>query len=165
MENIYLKLDGVKGDSASDQGKDQIEVLSFSHGVSMPINDSAASGISVKHGRCDHQQVTFSKYLDSATAALYKHCAGGSNKKDAIFTFFVADKADGKPVELYRIELEDVLVANVSFGGGNDGLPVETVSLHYNKIKWTYTPQGRDSPGGGKGKVSTGWDLEKNTKV
>ena len=44
MNNAFLEIEGIKGESTSAQGKDMIEILSFSHGVSMPL--TAGSSLS-----------------------------------------------------------------------------------------------------------------------
>lgn len=165
MQNIFLKLDGIKGESASAQGKDQIEILACSHAVSMPTTHAGASGVSVKHGRAVHQDLTITKYLDITTPTLNLKCSGGTNIKTAELSFFRADKDGGDPVKHYEIKLEDVILTNISISADGSGLPVETITLHYNKINWKYTKQKRDAPGGKEGDVTTGWDLEKNAKV
>jgi len=163
--NVYLKIDAVEGESTSAQGAKQIELLSWSHGVSMPVSSGSHSNVSVKHGRSDHQDLTVSKYLDKTSPILNLKTSGGDNIKTVVLTVFQNDVATGAPVEYYKIELEDVLITSLSVGHGGGDLPVETMTLHYNKIKWTYSVQGKDSPGGKKGNVTSGWDLEKNTKV
>ncbi len=162
MENMYLHLDGIKGDSTSDQAKHAIEILSFSHGVAMPINSSHPSGVSVKHGRTDHQDITITKYLDSTTPNLNFFCSGGNNIKKADVHFFAADKATSKPVDYYHIELHDCIITSVTITATNEGLPIETVTIHYNKIKWTHKSQKKHAPGGAEGAKSHTWNLEKN---
>lgn len=165
MQNMFLKLDGIKGDSTSAQGKDQIELLSWNHGVSMPMTHGGGSGVSVKHGRCVHQDITFSKYLDMSSPTLNLYCSGGNNIKSAEISLFQADKSDGEPVKYYVIKLEDVIISNISIGAGTNELPIETVTLHYNKITWTYKKQKDDAPGGAEGDITSGWDLQTNKKV
>lgn len=165
MQNMYIKLDGIEGESTSKQADKQIELVSWSHGVTMPISAAHPSGISVKHGRCDHQDLTLTKYTDKTSPTLNLYCSGGNNIKTAVLTVWQADKADGDPILFYQIDLEDVIISSYNVSAGQGDLPIETVTLHYNKIKWTYTTHTKDSPGGKKGNVSTGWDLEKNTKA
>jgi len=164
MQNMYLKLDGIEGESTSKQGDKMIEVLSWNHGITMPISASA-SGVAVKHGRCDHQDLTITKHMDKTSPNLNLYASGGNNIKSAVLSVWQADKADGDPVEFYKIELEDVLVTHITTHAGGHDLPTETVALHYNKIKWTYVTHTKDAPGGKKGNVAAGWDLEKNTKA
>lgn len=53
MQNVFLEIDGIKGESTSAQGKDMIELLSWSHGVSMPLTHGP-SNTSRASGRCVH---------------------------------------------------------------------------------------------------------------
>jgi type VI secretion system secreted protein Hcp len=158
-ESMFLKLKGIKGDSTFEHAKHDIEILSFSHGVSMPINDSHPSNVSVKHGRTDHQDITITKFLDSTTPKLNLHASDGQLIKEAEIHFFAANKE--KPVDYYHIKLNDVLVTSVNITGTGDGLPIETVTLHYNKIHWTYKTLKKDSDGS-HGSHAAHWDLEKN---
>ena len=51
MQNIFWEIEGIKGESTSAQGKDMIELLSFNHGVSMPLTHGP-SNTSRASGRC-----------------------------------------------------------------------------------------------------------------
>jgi len=165
MQNIYLKLDGIEGESTSGQGKGQIELHSWSHGITMPISAGHASGISVKHGRCDHQDLTIVKHMDKTSPTLNLYTSGGNNIKSAVLTVFQADKADSDPILYYQIDLTDVLISSIHIHANGMDHPTETVTLHYNSIKWTYATHTKDAPGGKKGNVATGWDLEANKKI
>ena len=160
MQNFYLEIDGIKGESTSAQGKDMIEILSFSHGISMPLTASA-SGAGRTHGRAVHQDMTVSKYLDLATTTLNaKTCGGDSIKKMTIHCWGAS--ADGAPIEYYKIEFTDVIITSISIGGGGGDRPVETACFNYNQITWTYTQHNHDSPGAKKGNASASWDLQLN---
>src|SRR5579872_791888 len=111
-QNMYLKLDGIAGESTSKQADKQIEVISWSHGVSMPVSMGQGSIQSVKHGRCDHQDVTITKYMDNTTPTLNAKCSAGDNIKTAVLTIYQAD-AGGDHVEFYKIELTDILLTSV----------------------------------------------------
>ena len=39
------------------------------------------------------------------------------------------------------MELTNVIVSNISFGGGTGDLATETVTLSYSKVKYTHIPQ------------------------
>src|SRR5207302_1609435 len=112
-----------------------------------------------------HQDLTIVKFMDKTTPTINLYCSGGNNVKTAVLTVYQADKADGAEIEFYKIELEDCIFTSISTSAGGSDLPNETITIHYNKIKWTYATHSRDAPGGKKGNVSCGWDLEKNTKV
>ncbi len=80
MQNIFWEIDGIKGESTSDQGKDMIELLSYNHGVAMPLT-SGPSNTSRASGRCVHQDFTISKHADLASPTLNLKCCGGEDIK------------------------------------------------------------------------------------
>ncbi|NNB90242.1 Hcp family type VI secretion system effector [Corallococcus exiguus] len=167
MQNIYISFPDIKtlaGQSTTEEGKEQIELLSYSHGVSMPLSAGAPSNTSRKHGRCSHQDFTITKYVDTTSPSLNHYCSGGNNLKKAIITIFQASEEDSKsaPVAFFTYELDNVLISSVSVGAGGGDLPIETISLNYTAIKWAYKKQKQDSPGTASGDVSSSWDLMKN---
>jgi type VI secretion system Hcp family effector len=164
-QNYYLKVDAIPGESTSDQGTGQIELLSWSHSVSMPISSGHASGVSVKHGRADFADLTISKYMDKTTPVWNQRVSSGENIATATLTIFQADGASGKAVLYYQIDLQDIIVTSYSVGAGGGDLPVETITLHFNQIQWTYAVQNKQAPGGNSGQAVAGWDLEKNIKL
>ena len=57
-------------------------------------------------------------------------------------------------------DLENALISSISIGGGNGDKPVETVTLNYSKITWTYSAQKEE--GGKEGEVKGVWDVALN---
>jgi type VI secretion system secreted protein Hcp len=163
MDNIFVEIDGIKGETTSAQGKDMIELLSFSHGVSQPLVHSQ-SGQSRASGRSDHQDVTFSKYLEISSPTLNLKCCSGADIKFMKFHFWRAD-SDANPIKYLSYELTDCIITSIGIGAGGGSQPVETVTVNYGTIKWIYAKQGADAPGGSKGKAQAGWDLGKNKKL
>jgi type VI secretion system secreted protein Hcp len=163
METTFIKVGDIKGESTATQGKDKVEVLSFSHGVSMPLTAGASSNARA-HGRTVHQDFTFTKYLDISSPTLNLKCSGGDNIAEVELTVFQADKADGDMVQYYKIVFKDCIITNVSVSGGSGGRPVETITFNYRKIAWSYAQQGQPSPAGKKGTAEGAWDLESNKK-
>jgi type VI secretion system secreted protein Hcp len=162
-ETSFIAIDGVKGESTASQGKDKIEVLSFSHGVTMSLTSGASSNARA-HGRCQHQDFTFSKFLDIASPTLNLKVSGGDNIKQIELTVFQADKNDGDMVQYYKMVFSDCILTSVSVSGGSGGRPIETVTFNYRKIAWSYAQQGQPSPAGKKGTAEGAWDLEQNKK-
>lgn len=160
MQNMFWEIEGIKGESTSEQGKDMIEILSYNHGVSMPLT-SGPSNVSRASGRCVHQDFTVTKYVDIASPTLNLRCCGGEDIKSMKVHVWKADAA-GAPIEYLTYTLESCIITSVSVGGGGDQ-PIETITFNYKKITWDYNQQLQPSPGGKKGKSSTAFDLEKNT--
>jgi len=162
-ETSFIAIDGIKGESTAAQGKDKTEVLSFSHGITMPLT-SGASANARAHGRCVHQDFTFTKYLDITSPTLNLKVCGGDNIKQIELTVFQADAAAGDMVQYYKILFNDCIITNLSMSGGSGGRPVETVTFNYRKISWSYAQQGQPSPAGKKGTAEGAWDCEQNKK-
>jgi type VI secretion system secreted protein Hcp len=162
-ETSFFAFDGIKGESTAVQGKDKYEVLSYSHGIAMPLT-AGASANARAHGRCVHQDFTFTKYLDISSPTLNLKVCGGDNIKTAELTVFQADAAAGDMVQYYKIIFSDCIITNVSVSGGAGGRAIETVTFNYRKIAWSYAQQGQPSPAGKKGTAEGAWDLEQNKK-
>ena len=166
MQNMYLeiKTPDVAGESTSSQGTGLIEVLSFSHGVSMPLT-FGASNTSRAHGRCQHQDFTISKYVDIASPTLNALCCGGDDIATIILHIFKADSTSTTPIEYLTYTLTSCIVTSCAVGGSGGDAPTETVTFNYGKIVWAYIKQGPAAGGANKGTMSTNWDLSLNKKA
>jgi|HubBroStandDraft_6_1064221.scaffolds.fasta_scaffold57515_4 type VI secretion system secreted protein Hcp len=165
MQNMYLEIKSpdVAGESTSSQGTGLIEVLSYSHGVSMPLT-FGASNTSRAHGRCQHQDFTISKYVDLASPTLNILACGGDDIKSVTLHVYKADANSTTPIEYLTYTLESVIVTSVAVGGSGGDAPTETVTFNYQKMTWAYIKQGPSAGGTNKGTASTIWDLTKNAK-
>lgn len=159
-QNIFWEIDGVKGESTSDQGTDMIEVLSFDHAVAMPLT-AGPSNTSRASGRCVHQDFTLTKQVDLSSPTLNLKCCAGEDIKSMKLYFWKAD-ASGKPLMYWKYTFDSCIITSVHVDATADQ-PVERVTFSYKKVTWDYAQQLQSQPGGAKGKSSSAWDLEKNT--
>jgi type VI secretion system secreted protein Hcp len=157
-----LEIDGVKGESTHKMGKDQIELLSYSNGESMPM-ERTNSNTSRASGRADHKDFTISKLLDLSSPTLYEKCCTGEEIKSIKLHVFKAD-AKGAPLEFVTYVFENCLITSISMSGSTDGQPTESVSFNYLTVKWTYNQQ-EAAKGGKKGKSEGGWSVKENKKL
>jgi type VI secretion system secreted protein Hcp len=67
---------------------------------------------------------------------------------------------NGTPIPYFKIELENLMIANITPDSGNGGVISEQVHLAFAKIKWSYTRQ--SIKGGSQGNTSGGWDCSAN---
>jgi type VI secretion system secreted protein Hcp len=161
--DAFMKIDGIEGESNDSKHKGELEVLSYSFGVSQAITGTVSSTGTFTGQRADHAPLTFHKHLDKASPKLKAACAGGDHLKSAVLTLCRA-AGDKQPYMEYK--LSDVLVSSYRIGGSSQGegpVPVEEVSLVYGKIEYKYTVIGID--GKAAGNVSAGWNLKENKKA
>jgi len=160
--DMFLKIDGIKGESTDADHKDWLEIESFSWGVHQSASARVSTAGGATTARADFGDLTIVKMLDSASPLIALACASGSHIKEVVIELMRA--GGNKRVKYMEYKLSECIISSVSMGGGGNSIPVETVSFNYGKITWTYTKQER-AGGGGGGNVPGGWDLMENKKV
>jgi len=140
MIDIFAKIGDIKGESQDSAFKDQIEILSWSWGVSQPGTMGTGSGGGA--GRASFSDFSFVHNVDKATPNLLNACATGKHFKEASIT---ARKAGEGQKEYMIFKFSDVFITTVSPGGASaaDTIP-EQVSLQYAKVELEYKPQKAD---------------------
>jgi type VI secretion system secreted protein Hcp len=157
--DVYLQIEGIKGESQDDKHKDWIEIETCHWGIHQPKSATASTGGGHTAERAELQEITFSKAADLSSPILMQHCAMGKTVPKAKIEFMRAD-GNGTPIKYFEIELENVLIGSISPGIAAGTILSEHVSLKYSKIKWRYTQQ--KIGGGSGGSTVGGWDLAAN---
>lgn len=156
--HMYLKLDSYQGEASAEKYKDQIEVLSWTWGLTQ--SGSAHHGSGTGTAGVTVGDVSIVKFVDKATPNLVKLCCSGLFFKEATLTVC---KAGTEPVPYLQLVLQEGLVSSVNSGGiGPEERLIETVSFNFKIFKLTYTPQ-KDGKAGAA--VPAGWDIPKNKAV
>lgn len=156
--DIFLKLDKIKGESKDAKHSGEIDVESFSFGVSNGASFSVGGGGGA--GRASFQDLTITKLADTATPLLVKACTTGEHIVKGLLT---VRKAGGEQREYYKIELKDIIVTGVTNTGANGGVPTELISLSFAEMKLVYKEQTEDGSLGGV--TEFGWNVKKNQPV
>jgi type VI secretion system secreted protein Hcp len=129
--DIYLQIDGIKGESTDSKHKDWIDVLSYSPAHKVDAAGAAEAG--VKSG-----EIVVTKKIDSSSPILSRFCSGGKHIPKVTLDV-VRPGAESKTAEI-----SDAVISKVSAAAAPDdkaSAPTESVSLNYGKIQWTYTQQ------------------------
>lgn len=141
--DMFLKLEGVKGESGDSKHKGEIEIMSFSWGVSQ---SAAQLGGGVGAGKVSSNDFSIVKGLDSATPQIMELICHGQPAGDAYVTL---RKAGDKPLEYLKIKMTDVLISSYQTGGSSGaGVPVEQVSFSFSSLEMTATEQKEDGSAG-----------------
>jgi len=137
MPDFFLKIDGVDGESKDEEHSGEIDIVSFSYGVSQPSSAHSGGGSGVS--KASFSDFTVMKQVDKTTPVLMKKCAGGDHFATVVFT---ARRAGGEKVTYQTITLSNAMITSYQKSGSDGGsLPHESVSFSYDKIEDVYTPQ------------------------
>jgi type VI secretion system secreted protein Hcp len=154
--DIFAKLGDIKGESTDAKHNDEIEVLSFSWGVT---NAPFAGGAGGGAGKATFQDLSIVHRIDKASPQLLLACATGKHLPEATITH---RKAGEDQQEYLIVKMNDVIITGVVHTG-NASQPdatSETVSIAFAKVEFEYTPQKQDgSPDAG---VHFRYDIKSN---
>ena len=156
MEDYFLKIDGIPGESQDDKHKDWIELASFSWGVDAASTGPGSGGGA---GRARSRGFEFVMRVNKASPQLFLSCASGKHIKEAMLS---VRRPGAKQLEYLKIKFSDVLVT--SFGeAADEAAPREAIGFAFGRLEMAYTPQ--DPSGAGGAAVTASWDFSKNTKL
>jgi len=156
--DMFLKIDGIKGESQDSKHKDEIDVLSWSWGMSQSGTSHMGGGGGA--GKVNVQDLSITKYIDKATPNLMMYCCNGKHIKEMKLT---VRKAGENALEYLKITMTVGLISSVSSGGsmGEDQL-TENISLNFAKVKIEYTAQKPD--GTADTTIPKVWNIERNVE-
>ena len=156
--DMFLKLEGgkISGESQDGAHAKEIDVLAWSWGMSQ--SGSFHSGGGGGAGKANFQDISVTKYVDSASPVLMLYCANGDHFSAGTLT---VRKAGKKPLEYLVINMTDVMVTSVSTGGsGGEDRLTENITLNFAASKVEYKEQKKD--GSGAPAIEFVWNIAKN---
>jgi type VI secretion system secreted protein Hcp len=158
--DMFIKIGDLKGESQDQKHKDEIDVLSWSWGVSN--SGSAHVGGGAGTGKANVQDFKFTKWMDKSSTPLLLACCNGKHFPEASL---VIRKSGEKPVEYCKNKMESVLISSVSTGGSgheHSERLIEHVTLNFSKVSMDYTPQSdKGAPGTA---IPMSWDIASNSR-
>jgi type VI secretion system secreted protein Hcp len=151
---MFLKIDGIPGESKDSKHKDEIQVESWSWGESQTGTMAFDGGGGA--GKVRMQDFHFVMTVNKASPKLMLACARGDHIKSAVLT---GRKAGGSQQEFLKVTFTDLLVSSYKHGNsGGARLPTEQISLNFAAIEMEYRPQNADGTGGNP--IKAGYDLK-----
>ncbi len=136
--DIFAKIGDIKGESLDSKHKSEVEVLSWSWGVTN--SGTIVKGSGGGSGKASFHDFNFTHHIDKASPVLMKACATGQHIKEATITVRKAGKGQQ---EFLIIKMNDVIVTSVS-PSGDDDAGAEHVALQFAKVALEYKPQKAD---------------------
>ncbi len=154
--DMFLRLDEIPGEAADGSHQDEIDILAWSWGASQSGTTHMGGGGG--SGKVSVQDISVTKYIDSASHLLLKTCANGAHIPTGTLT---VRKAGENPLEYIVLDLQDIIVSSISTGGsGGEDRLTENISLNFASFDFKYVPQEQDGSGGADKEF--GFDIAKN---
>ncbi len=157
--DMFLKMEGIDGESEDSAHKKWVDVLAWSWGVSQSGSMHMSGGGG--SGKANFQDLSVTGYYDSSTPKLMQNCSTGKHFAKAEL---VVRKAGGEQLEYIKYTLSEVIVTSVSTGGsgGEDRLTCN-YSLNFAKLETIYKAQ--DTKGAVGADIKFGYDIRENTDL
>jgi type VI secretion system secreted protein Hcp len=150
--DMFLKLDGIGGEASDAKHKGEIDVLSWSWGLSEPAAPAGSGGGA---GKVKIEDISIQKLVDLASPLLLSFSAEGKHIKEGTLTTRKGVKGGS---DFLLVKLTDVIVTSVQISASKDaGLPAESITLGFGKVELDYR---QTEPDGSLGtEKSFKWDV------
>jgi len=153
-----------------------IEVTSWSHEIIQPRSATASTTGGHTAERTEHAPMAFTKEIDASSPKLYQAASAGTVYPAAKVVFYRAvggsnaTQQENNDTPYLQIELTNVVVSRIATRLGDAGhkegnLPVETLELSYDEVKWRYNSSAKDGSNQQFKNITGGWSLSKNKVV
>ncbi|CAH2776050.1 MAG: hypothetical protein CPDRYMAC_0731 [uncultured Paraburkholderia sp.] len=154
MTDIFLKIDGIRGESQEIGHVDEIEVISWTWNIHTDARYLSGAG------KATMNDMEFVHHIDCASPNLMRYALKGTPIPKAILTMH---KSGGVPLDFQKFTLENVLRITGVKSVGASGTYVENLKLFFSKVKQEYTSQ--NAMGGSAGVVTAVFDIRENREA
>lgn len=157
--DTFLDIKEIPGDSTDAAHPDAMVINAFEFSETNKATQARGGGRG--SGKVEMSDVKIEKPVCKASSLLALACAIGQHLPEATIT---VRRAGGAQEEYMTILLKENLITSYSISsvGGNE-VPVETFTINFDQIEWTYTPQKAD--GTLDAPVKAGYDLAAAQKL
>lgn len=141
--DYLLKIEGAEGESKIKGHEGEIDVLSWSWGMTQSGTMHVGGGGG--KGKVSVQDISVTKNVDKASPLLIKMCCTGEHFETATL---YARKAGKDPLEYLKVTMTKVLISSINTGGtdAEEG-PIENLTLNFKAFEVDYVPQKDDGSG------------------
>ena len=150
--DVFLKINGIPGESADSKHKGEIDVLSYSWGLTQTGTMSYGGGGGA--GVANFGDFSFMMRMNKATPKLMQACANGTHIPDAILT---CRKAGDKQQEYMSYKFYDLLISSYQTSASSEE-PTESISFNFSKMEMEYKEQ--DAKGNLGGSTAFKYDIK-----
>ena len=137
--DYFLKIEGIKGESTSDKHKDEIDVESFSWGLTQ--TGTFAFGGGAGAGKANFQDFKFTMRVNRASPTLFLDCASGQHIKQAVMVGEMTSDIESasSSSQFLKYTFTDVIISSYQDGGSDNGV-IDAAALKYADVKVEAAP-------------------------
>jgi len=154
MSNIYMIIDGIKGNLTTEGYQNAIALHDINFGAERVIKTPVGKGIHRETATPTFSEVTITKSVDAASGPLFQHfCRAQSISLVQI----VCCSTDTVPEPYVKYSLKNAMVAHYSHNVYAGGKPFELLRLNYTEL--LIATIGRDSTNTPQPQTLAGYNL------
>jgi len=157
--DMFLKIDSIPGESTDSSHMDWIDVLSMNWGATN-TGTAAPTGSKDGAGIVSVQDFNFAKQVDKSSPKLFLAVANGQSIRDVQFDLTKSFDLKVAPILNFKFTEAIVTSYSISASAGDGTVPIEHISLNFQKVEYTFSQF--DEKGGSKGDVKVSWDIVTN---
>jgi type VI secretion system secreted protein Hcp len=156
LQAMYMKIDGINGESKDSKHTDWIDVLAWGFGIDQ-ASSSGFSGVTV--AKANVQQLWFDHYADRGTATLWQMSLEGKSIGQAQLH---CCRISGDMGTYLDVTLKNVIISQITVQGAtNSPRTIERVGLSFTEIK--AESKGQNEKGSLVAGGNMTWKVQKNT--
>ncbi len=159
--DMFLKIDGIDGESKDKDHKDEIDVRAWSWGMTQAGTFHTGGGGG--SGKVNIKDMIVHKFIDIASPTLMLHCSNGRHIPEAVL---VVRKSGEVPLEYVTITMRKVMVTGLESGREySDDLDqiTEKLTLNFAEVEVKYIKQ--SDKGDEETNKEYGWNIEENRQL
>jgi type VI secretion system secreted protein Hcp len=158
MAEMFLELDGVKGESLDHEHASHIEIKQWNWNTENHVTWDVNQGGQSTRDKIEH--IELKKICDKASPILHQCCVTGRHIKKGKIT---CRKNDGDSKFTYMVvDMTDIMVSRFNWeGDGNEQAINETVNLSFAKYNISYKLQG--DTGTAQGSADFEFDVQRQS--
>jgi type VI secretion system secreted protein Hcp len=157
--DVFLKIDGIEGESTDAKHSGALEVEAFAWGVEQAGGQTGGAGGGA--GKAAFRSLHVVARTSRASPRLFVACASGLHLQGATLTVRRGGRGQ---LEFLVVRLTDVVVSAYEIGYSPDlDAPTDEIELGYAKIELDYRPQNAD--GTLAAVVKGGWDVNAGKSI
>lgn len=143
---VFLDIDGIKGDAEPSEVKDYIRVYSFNWGTSTPVRSSIGSGSDRLGTGPVMSNFSITKDFDISTAQLTQFALTNNTKGVKMVVKFLRTGTTPEPLAIYTFS--NCIVSSYRHHAGAER-PTETLTVDYTELMFESKQlQATGAPGG-----------------